>query len=93
LKFQADAPILEKLKSDSEQELRIEKLEKELFEQKLIYAEHQRKLILLQEESKVREEALIKNYNNLKEAMEKQSDKTNNMIQEMMKMMKKQAKP
>jgi len=50
-------------------------------------------MIIQQEEAKVREEALVKGYNDLKESMEKQSNKTNNMMQEMMEMMKKQAKP
>jgi len=36
---------LEKFKNDSEQELRIMKLEKDLFEQKLKYVELQRKMI------------------------------------------------
>jgi len=58
-----------------------------------MYAELQRKMIAQQEEGKVREEALVKNYSDLKEAMEKQSEKTNRMMQEMMDMMKKQAKP
>jgi len=37
LKIQADIPILDKLKHDSEQEQNIKKLERELFEQKLMY--------------------------------------------------------
>jgi len=39
------------------------------------------------------EEALLKRYSDLKETMEKQDDKTNSMMQEMMDMMKKYAKP
>ena len=92
LKIQADAPILEKLKNDSEQEKRIKKLEKDLLEQRLMYVELQRKMIIQQEEVKVREEALVKGYNDLKESMKNQSDQTNNMMQEMMNLMKKQAK-
>jgi len=43
LKVQADAPILKKLKNDSEQEKIIKKLEKELLEQRFMYAEIQRR--------------------------------------------------
>jgi len=39
LKIQSDAPILEKLKNDSEQEKRIKKVEKDLLEQRLMYSE------------------------------------------------------
>lgn len=69
------------------------KLEKELLEQRLMYAELQRNMIAQQEEAKVREEALVKGYNDLQESMDKQSERTNNMMQEMLDMMKKQAKP
>ena len=93
LKIQTDAPILEKLKKDSELEKENKELKKDLFEQRMLCAELQRKMIAQQEEAKVREEALVKNYSDLKEAMEKQSEKTNNMMHEMMEMMKKQAKP
>jgi len=93
LKIQDDAPILEKLKNDSELEKENKELKKDLFEQRLMYVELQRKMIAQQEEAKIREEALVKNYSDLKEAMEKQSENTNNMMQEMMEMMKKQAKP
>jgi len=93
LKIQVDTPILAKLKNDSEQELRIKKLEKDLFEQRMMYAELQRKMIAQQEESKAGEEALVKGCNDLKESLEKQSEKTNSMMQEMMELMNKQAKP
>jgi hypothetical protein len=93
LKIQTDAPILEKLKKDSVLERENKKLKKDLFEQRILCAELQRKMIAHQEEAKVREEALMKSYSDLKEAMEKQSDKTNNMMQEMLELMKKQAKP
>jgi len=93
LKIQAETPILEKLKIDSEQEKRIKKLEKELFEQRLMYAELKRKMVAQQEEAKVREEELVKSYIDLKESIKKELEKTNNMMQEMMEMMKKQVKP
>jgi len=41
----------------------------------------------------VLQEALLKRYSDLKETMEKEADKTNSMMQEMMDMMKKQVKP
>ena len=89
LKIQAETPILAKLKTDSEQEERIKQLEKDLFEQRLMYVELQRKMISQQEEAKIREEALVKSHSDLKESMEKQYS----MMQEMMELMKKQAKP
>jgi len=46
LKVHTDAPILAKLQSDSEQEQKIKKLEKELFEQKLMYEELKRNMAL-----------------------------------------------
>jgi len=49
-------------------------------------------MILKEEESKNREETLVKSYYDLKETMEKQSDKTNRMMHEMMEMMKRQVK-
>jgi len=93
LKIQTGALILEKLKKDSELEKENKELKKDLFEQRMLCAELQRKMIAQQEEAKVRVEALVNNYSDLKEAMEKYSEKTNNMMQEMMEMMKKQAKP
>ena len=74
-------------------ELEKKKLKKELFEQRLLSNDLQKKLIAQQEEAKKREEALLKRYSDLKETMEKQADKTNSMMQEMMDMMKRQAKP
>jgi len=93
LKLQVDAPILEKLKNDSEQEKRIKKLEQDLFEQRMMYANLQRRLTTQQEESRVREEAYAKCYNELKDEMNKQSEKMTNIMQDMMEMMKKQVKP
>ena len=92
LKIQAEAPILEKLKHDSELEKENKQLKKELVEQRLLNVELQRKMFAQEEATKVREEALVKGYNELKESMDKQSERTNNMIQEMLEMMKKQAK-
>lgn len=59
----------------------------------MMYANLQRRLTTQQEESKVKEEALVKDYNELREAMEKKSDKMTTMMSEMMDLMKKQAKP
>jgi len=52
-----------------------------LFEQRLLAADLQKKLIAQQEEAKEREEAILKRYSDLKETMEKQADKTNSMMQ------------
>jgi len=84
LLIQFDAPILEKLKKDSEQEKTIKELKKELLDQRLLTAELQRKLIAQQEEAKAIEEALVKGYNELKESMDKQAEKSNSMMQEML---------
>jgi len=73
-------------------EIENKKLKKELFEQRLMCNDLQKKLIA-QQEAKEREEALLKRYSDLKDTMEKQADKTNSMMQEMMDMMKKQAQP
>ena len=56
----SEAPILEKLKNDFEQENENKELKKELLEQRLMYVELQRKIIAQQEEAKVREEALAR---------------------------------
>ena len=93
LLIKSDAPILEKLKKDTALEIENKKLKKELFEQRLLCNDLQKKLIAQQEEAKEREEALLKSYSGLKGTMEKQADRTNNMMQEMMEMMRKQAKP
>jgi hypothetical protein len=93
LKVHTNAPILVKLQSDSEQEQKIKKLEKELFEQKLMYEELKRNMALQKEEFQAREEAQDTGYNELKEAMQKQSETMTNMMTKMMEMMKKQVKP
>jgi len=93
LLIKSDAPILEKLKKDTTLEIENKKMKKELFEQRLLSNDLQKKLIAQQEEAKEREEALLKRYSDLKSTMEKQADKTNSVMQEMMDMMKKQAQP
>jgi len=93
LLIKSEAPILKKLKKDTALRKENKELNKALFEQRLLIVDLQKKLIAQQEEAKEREEALLKRYSDLKETMEKQSNKTNNMMQEMMDMMKKQAKP
>ena len=67
LLIQSNARILEKLKNDSALEKENKELKKKLFEQRVYDAELQRKLIAQQEEAKIREENLIKVYNDLKE--------------------------
>jgi len=94
LKIQtSNAPILKKLKDDPVLEKENKELKKALFEQKILVAELQRKMIAQQEEAKIREENLIKSYNDLKEDMQKQSETTNSLIRDMMEMVQKQAKP
>lgn len=93
LKVHTDAPILAKLKSDFEQEQKIKKLEKELCEQKMMYENLKRNMAIQRKEFLAREEAQASGYNELKEAIQKQSKDMTNMMREMMEMMKKQAKP
>jgi len=76
LKAHTDAPILAKLQSDSEQEQKIKKLEKELFKQKLMYEELKRSMALQKEEFLAREEA----HRELKEAMQKQATMMTKMM-------------
>ena len=70
--LQFDIPILEKLKRDSAQEQRIEKLEKELFEQKMLCENLKRDMVAQKEEFIIREDNQARGYNELKEAMQKQ---------------------
>jgi len=69
LKIQADDPILEKLKDDPVMEKENKELKKELFEERNIDVVLQRKLIAQQEETRVREENLVRGYNELKQDM------------------------
>jgi len=82
LMIQSDAPILKKLKRDSKQEQRIKKLEKELFEQEMMYQNLKRNMAPQREEFRIREEAQARGYNKLKEAMQKQSETMTNMMSE-----------
>ena len=91
LKIQTDSPIPEKLKDDPILEKENKELKKALFEQKIMVAELQRKLIAQQKESRVGEENLVKGYNELKEDMQKQTEKTNSMIQDLMEMVQKKS--
>jgi len=94
LKIQtSDAPILKKLKDDLFLEKENKELKKALFEHKVLVPELQRKMLDQQEHARIREENLIKSNNKFREEMKKQSEKTNNLIQDLMKMVKKQAKP
>ena len=68
LLIQSNSPILEKLKKDYTLEKENKELKKELFEQRMLSTELQRKLIAQQEEANAREEALLKE---LKESMQK----------------------
>jgi len=89
----SDAPILNKLKDDSVLENENKELKKALFEHKVLVSELQRKMLDQQEQARIREENLIKSNNEFKEEMKKQSEKTNSLIQNLMEMVKKQAKP
>ena len=94
LKIQnSDASILKKLQDDPVLENEKKELKKALFEQKVLVAELQRKIIAQQEEAKIREENLLKSYNDLKEDMQKQLETTNSLIRDLMEMVQNQAKP
>jgi dsDNA-specific endonuclease/ATPase MutS2 len=81
------------LKHDSVQEQKIKKLERDLFEQKLMYENLKRSMANQKEEFRARGEAQARGYDELKEAMKKQSEDMTAMMKEMMEMMKKKAKP
>jgi len=70
----------------------IKKLEKELFEQKMLSENFKREMAAQKEEFRIREETQARCCNELKEAMQKQSDTMTAMMGEMMELMKKQAK-
>ena len=89
----SDAPILEKLKDAPILEKENKELKEVLFEHKVMVAELQRKMLDQQEQAGIREENLIKSNNEFREEMKKQSEKTNNLIQDLMEMVQKQAKP
>jgi len=92
LKIQnSSAPILDKLKDDPVLEKENKELKKALFEHKVLVSELQRKMLDQQEQARIREENLIKSNNEFREEMKKQSEKTN--IQDLMEMVKKQARP
>ena len=82
----SNAPILKKLKDNPVLEKENKELKKPLFEQKVLVVEHQRKMIAQQEEEKIREENLIKSYDDLKEDMQKQLETTNSLIRYLMEM-------
>ena len=88
-----DAPILKKLKDDPVLEKENKELKKAMFEHKVLVSELQRNMLDQQEQARIKEENLIKSNNEFKEEMKKQSEKTNNLIQDLMEMVKKQAKP
>jgi len=94
MKIQTSAtPILEKLKDDPVLKKENKELKKALFEHKVLVAELQRKMLDQQEQARIREENLIKSNNEFKEEMKKQSEKTRNLIQDLMEMVQKQVKP
>jgi len=94
LKIQtSDSSILKKLEDDPVLKKENKEMKKALFEHKVLVADLQRKMLDQQEQARIREENLIKSNNEFKEEMKKQSEKTNNLIQDLMDMMKKQAKP
>jgi len=81
------------LKHDYEQEQKIKKLERELFEKRMMYENLKRNMALQKEEFRAREEAQARRSDGLEEALKKQSEDMTTMMKEMMEMMKKQAKP
>jgi len=94
LKIQnSDVLILEKLKDDPVLEKENKELKKALLEHKVLVSELQRKMLDQLEQARIREENLIKSNNEFKEEMKKQSEKTNSLIEDLMEMVKKQAKP
>jgi len=72
LKAQPETSTLEKLQHDVKQEQKIKKLEKELFEQKMLVESLKRNMAVQNEEFRAREEAQARRSYGLEEALKKQ---------------------
>jgi len=81
------------LQRNAELENENRQLKKELLEQKLLLIEYKASTEAKLEEARVREEKLIQSNENFKRKMKQQSEKTNNMMKQMMEMFQKQAQP
>jgi len=90
VEVKADIPILEKLMEDHVQTKKIQKLEQELFEHKMLFEKLKRQMIEMKEEHRAREEAQARRSNALEETLKKQSEDMRAMMKEMMDLMKKQ---
>ena len=90
VEVKADIPILEKLMEDHVQTKKIQKLEQDLFEHKMLFEKLKRQMIEMKEEHRAREEAQARRSNALEETLKKQSEDMRAMMKEMMDLMKKQ---
>jgi len=71
---QPQVPILEKLKKqDPEEDKKVEKLQQELFEQKMIIEALKKQMAEMKEEKKVREEAQARRSETFEETVKKKS--------------------
>jgi len=93
VKVKADIPILEKLKEDLVQIKKIQKLEQDLFEQKMMSEKLKRQMIEMKEEHRAREEAQTRRSDALEETLKKQSEDMMAVMKKMMDVMKKQTQP
>lgn len=87
-------PIIEQLKKpEPVEDIRVEKLEQELFEQKMLSEKFKRQMSEIKEEYKAREEAQAKRSDALEETLKKQYEEMKTMMAKMMDLVKKQHKP
>jgi hypothetical protein len=87
-------PVIKELKKqDPEEDKKVEKLQQELFEQKMLTKALKRQMAEMKEEQKAHEEAQARRSEALEEAVKKQSEDLKAMIIDMMTMMKKQQQP
>jgi DNA repair exonuclease SbcCD ATPase subunit len=87
-------PVIKELKKqDPEEDKKVEKLQQELFEQKMLTEALKRQMAEMKEEQKAREEAQARRSEALEETVKKQSEDLKAMMIDMMTMMKKQQRP
>jgi len=87
-------PILDKLKKpEPVEDNRVEKLEQELFQRKMLSENLKRQMEAMKEEHRAREEAQARRSHALEEYLKKLLEEIKAMMKEMMEIMKKQAHP
>jgi len=92
--IKTDKPTLEEVKKqDPEESKRVQLLQQELFEQKMISTALRRQMAELKEQHRASEEAQARRSEALEETVKKQPEDLKAMMTDMMAMMKQQQKP